>query len=113
MVCKDLASFGDIVFKDEVSRIKYDNAIRFNELRTDDRFAILQRMDSTIKKDVRVAEQMIAVIQQSFPSRDDALTIYNYLVSCEDPYQGPAVMTDYPKIRCPRCGTSLKITITE
>lgn len=112
-VCKEIASFGTIIFKDEVSRVKYDNAIQFNELRTDARFAILQRMDSTIKKDSRVAEQMIAIIQQFFPSRDDALTIYNYLVSREDPYQGLAVMTDYPKIKCPRCGTILKITVAE
>lgn len=112
--CKDIASIGCVyLFKDETSRANYDNTILLNELRADTRFAILQRMDSTIKKDSRVAEQMIAVIQQSFPSRDDAISIYNYLVSPEDPYQGPTVMTDYPKVRCPRCGIPLKITVTE
>lgn len=106
--CKDIASIGcTVLFKDELSRLKYDNACKVNELKKDPQIMKLAIASPATKKTQKVAEGFIAIIQRCFPNRNDALTVYNILAGIkDDPYEGPLRVTDIKYIVvCPECGS--------
>lgn len=106
--CKDIASIGSsVLFKDELSRLKYDNACKVNELKKNPQIKQLAIANPATKKSPKVAEGFIGIIQRFFPDRNDALTVYNILAGIkDDPYEGPLRITDIKHIVvCPECGS--------
>lgn len=97
------------VFKDELSRKKYDHSMRRNHLNAF--FALLRTAPEVFKRDPLFADSCIRTIEKEIPDYNIALALYNEEAGIKnDPYEP---LEAFVHVTCGICGTSNKFRSQE